>query len=279
MLTVLADISDEPSDAETTNSEWLRPQRYVSHEKLALAIPTLCEAENIPVLLGRVRAMLDPLETPYEILIVDDESCDGTVEIVSAIAQEDPRVRLLVREGQRGLAGAILHGWENSDAEILGVMDSDLQHPPELLPSLMSAISSGYDLVIGSRYAAGGGLGSWNPMRKLLSAVAVWVTWPIQRMGLRAKDPMSGYFFVRRDCLGGIPFQKSGFKLLLEILVRAHIRSVKEVPFSFGRRYRGASKANFKVACHYGRLLARLYRARFSIHRTLQSTQEEASTL
>jgi len=279
MHSASANPSYESLDAVTENSDSLELQRYVSCEKLALAIPTLCEAENLPILLNRVRTVLDPLKIPYEILIVDDESCDGTVEIVSAIAQEDPRVRLLVREGQRGLSGAILHGWDNTDATILGVMDADLQHPPELLPSLMSAISSGYDLVIGSRYAAGGGLGRWNPMRKLLSAAAVWVTWPIQRMGLRAKDPMSGFFFVRRDCLSGIPFQTSGFKLLLEILVRGRIKAVKEIPFSFGQRYRGASKANFKVAWHYGRLLARLYRARFGFRRALAPVQEEAGTL
>jgi dolichol-phosphate mannosyltransferase len=122
---------------------------------------------------------------------------------------------------------------------------------------------SGSDLVIGSRYTEGGGLGSWNPIRKLISAAAVWVTWPIQRSGLRAKDPMSGFFFVRRDCLNGVDFQEEGFKLLLDILVRARLTSVSEVPFAFGQRFRGASKANLKVAVDYGKLLARLYSCRF----------------
>jgi dolichol-phosphate mannosyltransferase len=202
-------------------------------------------------------------------LIVDDDSCDGTAEIVSAIAQQDPRVRLLVRKGQRGLSGAILHGWENTDADILGVMDADFQHPPELLRELTSAIAAGSDLVIGSRYTPGGGLGDWHFFRKLLSAAAVWATWPIQRVGLRAKDPMSGFFFVRRNCLEGIAFQQSGFKLLLEILVRGQISSVREIPFAFGQRYRGASKANMKVALDYGRLLVRLYRGRFGFSRAV----------
>jgi len=232
-------------------------------EKLALVIPTLCEAENIGGLLNQIRSVLDPLETPYEILVVDDDSGDGTGDVVSAIAKQDPRVRLLVRKGERGLSGAILHGWRNTDAAILGVMDADLQHPPELLPKLLSAIQGGRDLVIGSRYTPGGDLGKWNPARKLLSAAAVWVTWPLQRSRLRAKDPMSGFFLVRRSCLDQVPFQQSGFKLLLEVLVRGHIRSVEEIPFAFGLRYRGASKANFKVAVDYARLLARLYAARF----------------
>jgi dolichol-phosphate mannosyltransferase len=207
--------------------------------------------------------VLEPLGICYEVLVVDDDSSDGTGDVVSAIAKQDPRVRLLVRKGQRGLSGAILHGWQNTDATILGVMDADLQHPPELLPQLVAGIRNGNDLVIGSRYTPGGDLGKWNPVRKLLSAAAVWVTWPLQRPKLRAKDPMSGFFLVRRSCLDQIPFQQSGFKLLLEVLVRGRFHSIEEVPFAFGLRYRGASKANFKVAVDYARLLARLYAARF----------------
>ena len=247
--------------------------RRIVRPKIALTIPTLCEAGNLPLVLDRARGVLDPLNFDYEILIVDDDSCDGTAEIVSAYARQDPRIRLLVRKGQRGLSGAILHGWENTDAAIIGVMDADLQHPPELLVELTDAIASGCDLVIGSRYTPGGRLGEWYAIRKLLSAAAVWATWPIQRVGLRAKDPMSGFFFVRRDCLEGIAFQQSGFKLLLEILVRARISSVREIPFAFGQRYRGASKANVKVAIDYGRLLARLYRTKFGIRRPRQFDQ------
>jgi dolichol-phosphate mannosyltransferase len=118
-------------------------------------------------------------------------------------------------------------------------------------------------MAIGSRYVEGGRLGKWNPVRKFLSAAAVWATWPIQRAGIRAKDPMTGFFLVRRECLDGIQFQPSGFKLLLEILVRGRIRSVEEVPLSFGLRSQGASKANFKVGWDYAKLLARLYADRF----------------
>jgi dolichol-phosphate mannosyltransferase len=228
-------------------------------EKLALVIPTLCEAGNIGNLLNNVRAVLEPLDLPYEILVVDDDSCDGTGAVVSAISQHDPRVRLLVRKGERGLSGAILHGWQRTDASVLAVMDADLQHPPELLPQLIEAMQEGRDLVIGSRYTPGGDLGEWNPVRRLLSVAAVWVTLPLQKKRLRAKDPMSGFFMVRRRCLPEAAFQKSGFKLLLEILVRGEFESVQEVPFAFGLRYRGASKANFKVAWDYGKLLMRLY--------------------
>ena len=234
-----------------------------AHAKLALVIPTLCEAGNICSLLDHVRSVLDPLNIPYEILVVDDDSCDGTAEVVKAIAERDSRVRLLVRKGERGLSGAILHGWQRTDAAVLGVMDADLQHPPELLPELLSAILDDRDIVIGSRYTPGGTLGHWNPTRKFLSAAAVWVTWPLQTGCVRAKDPMSGFFMVRRHCLDEIGFQRSGFKLLLEILVRGRIESIEEIPFEFGRRYRGASKANFRVAVEYARLLVRLYAGKY----------------
>jgi dolichol-phosphate mannosyltransferase len=250
------------ADGATTLEHPPADGRQFAHVKLALVIPTLCEAENIGTLLDAVRVVLDPLEIDYEILVVDDDSSDGTAELVSVVSQKDRRVRILVRKGQRGLSGAILHGWQNTDAGILAVMDADLQHPPELLPQLLKEILAGRDMVIGSRYTPGGGVGGWNPVRRFLSTAAVWVTLPIQKRKIRAKDPMSGLFMVRRSCLEEIPFQRSGFKLLLEILVRGHIRSIAEVPFAFGSRYRGASKANFKVAWDYGLLLLRLYAAR-----------------
>lgn len=237
-------------------------------EKLALVIPTLCEAENIGGLLETVRSLIQPLGIPYEILVVDDDSRDGTGEIVAGIARQDEHVRLLVRKGVRGLSGAVLHGWQNTDATILGVMDADLQHPPELLPRLIAAVLGGRDLAIGSRYTKGGELGKWNPFRKLLSSAAVWATWPIQRRSMRVKDPMSGFFMVRSRCLDGISFQSSGFKLLLEVLVRARISSVEEIPISFGRRSHGASKASLRVGRDYAQLLTRLYAGKLGLGQT-----------
>jgi len=131
-------------------------------------IPTLREVECLESLLGQIRTELDRLELCYEILVVDDDSRDGTEELVNSISGDDPRVRLLVRRGERGLSGAILHGWQNTDATILGVMDADCQHPPELLPRLLEPMVSGCDLAIGSRYAHGGEIGAWNPIRRLI---------------------------------------------------------------------------------------------------------------
>jgi dolichol-phosphate mannosyltransferase len=256
-----------PGAAFVTAQPQLPPMADRGAEKLALVIPTLCEAGNIVGLLDRVRAVLDPLHVPYEVLVVDDDSCDGTAALVRAVGTQDARVRLLTRTGERGLSGAILHGWQRTDATILGVMDADLQHPPELLPELIYAMREGRDAAIGSRYTPGGDLGQWNPIRRLLSAAAVWVTLPLQRRDVRVMDPMSGFFMVRRRCLPECALQKCGFKLLLEILVRGRVSSMKEVPISFGLRARGASKANFRVAWDYGRLLSRLYAGKLGFGR------------
>jgi dolichol-phosphate mannosyltransferase len=230
--------------------------------KLAIVVPTLCEAENIQVLLDRIRQSLDPLGFPYELIVVDDDSRDGIDTIVQEIAASDPRVRLLVRTGERSLGGAVLYGWAHTDADILCVIDADLQHPPELLPQLWKAMDAGNDVVLASRYAPQGGLSNWHPARHLLSCMAIWLTYPLQKPGIHVKDPMAGFFMVRRSCLRAVNLHGQGFKILLEILVRANVRSVAEVPFTFGRRRAGASKASLKVGLDYIALLYKLWRGR-----------------
>jgi dolichol-phosphate mannosyltransferase len=235
------------------------------NEKLAIVIPALREAENLRGLLNHARAVLAGLPIHYEILVVDDDSQDGTAEMVSTSAREDERVRLLVRTGERGLSGAILHGWRHSNATILGVMDADGQHPPELMLQLLARINDGCDLAVGSRYAKGASRGSWNPFRALFSVAAIWAAQPLQARRRRVQDPLSGIFLVRRHCVENILFQPTGFKLLLEILVRGRIRSVEEVPFAFARRRAGRSKVSLKVAWDYLALLGRLYWTRLKI--------------
>jgi dolichol-phosphate mannosyltransferase len=227
---------------------------------LALIIPSLREAESLYWLLPRVRAELVRSGIPWEVLVVDDDSDDGTAEIVHAASSHDSRIRLLVRKGERGLSGAILRGWQETSASVLGVMDADLQHPPELLPQLLDRIFDGYDMAIGSRYTPGGSCAEWHPLRRLFSSTAILVAMPLLRPWLRVCDPMSGFFLVRRAVVENGIYQPEGFKLLLEILATGRIRSVAEVPFHFGRRRAGFSKATVRVAWDYLRLLARLYR-------------------
>ena len=237
--------------------------RLALREKFALVIPTLNEAENIETLLSIVQNVLEPLDINYEIIVVDDGSCDGTAEVVRHYTETGDHVRILSRQGEKGLAGAVIHGWNHSDAELLGVIDADLQHPPDLLPLLLAAVADGCDIAIASRYAAKDGVRGWNPMRLAISRASTWATLPFQRRGLRVKDPMSGFFIVRRKAIDGFSFEAKGFKLLLEILVRAHISSAREIPYRFGRRHAGKSKAGAAVAFHYLQLLGKLSRDLF----------------
>jgi dolichol-phosphate mannosyltransferase len=227
--------------------------------KFVLVIPTLNEAGNVEPLLNRIQTALEPLSIPYEIVVVDDGSIDGTQQVVLNYAAQNTHVRLLVRNNRKGLAGAVIHGWQHTDADLLGVMDADLQHPPELLPALLAAVEGGADIAIGSRYVQQTRVQGWNPFRQAISRASTWVTLPFQRK-VRVKDPMSGFFVLRRECIEGVNLQPQGFKILLEILVRGRIRSAVEVPFQFGLRHAGKSKADVTVAFHYFSLLGKLSR-------------------
>jgi len=231
----------------------------VSENRLSLVVPTLNEAGNIDKL---ITALTDALrETPYEyeIVVVDDGSTDGTVEQVRDWTKRDARVRLFSRTGERGLAGAVLYGWSQSRANLLGVIDADLQHPPELLPELLQQTEHA-DIAIASRYARTQGTRGWNPLRAAVSRLSTLAAAPLIKKNLGVTDPMSGFFVIRRRCIEGLTFQTTGFKLLLEILVRGRIRSAREIPYQFGLRRAGRSKASASVAFHYLHLLGRLSR-------------------
>lgn len=232
----------------------------MSAKSFALVIPTLNEAGNIDKVLRQVTVALISTSCDYEIIVVDDGSTDGTPEIVRGWNMRDPRVRLLSRAGEKGLAGAVLYGWSQTTADLLGVMDADLQHPPNLLPLLLEQVER-TDIAIASRYAHDQGTRGWNPIRVALSRLSTLAAVPlISKKKLRVTDPMSGFFVVRRRCIEGLTFQTTGFKLLVEILVRGRIASSGEVPYHFGLRQAGKSKAGAAVAFHYLRLLSRLSR-------------------
>lgn len=212
--------------------------------------------EGLGVSLARV-----PID--YELIVVDDDSSDGTAEVAREYAKQDPRVRVFVRRGQRGLAGAVLHGWAQTDADLLGVIDADLQHPPQVLPKLIEPVMNGNDIAIASRYVSShdNGLGDWNKLRAFISRAGTLVTAPLQKKkNMNVKDPLSGFFVLRRECIEGVDLQPEGFKLLLDILVRGRVQRPVEVPFHFGLRHAGKSKADFRVAFAYLNLLGKLSR-------------------
>ncbi len=233
-----------------------------SENSLAMVVPTLNEAGNIDPLLSALTETLrgTQYENEYEIVIVDDGSTDGTAEKARAWAERDPRIRFLARAGERGLAGAVLYGWSQCRANLLGVIDADLQHPPDLLPQLLRAAEQA-DIAIASRYVRDYGVKGWNPLRAAVSRLSTLAAAPlISNKNFRSTDPMSGFFLVHRRCIEGLTFQTAGFKLLLEILVRGRIKTLQEVPYRFGLRQAGRSKANPTVALHYLHLLGRLSR-------------------
>jgi dolichol-phosphate mannosyltransferase len=223
---------------------------------LSIIIPTLNERENIEPLLGLLAAALPGTE--WEAIFVDDDSRDGTPEHVRAIARRNPRVRCLQRIGRRGLATACIEGVLSCASPYIAVMDADLQHDERLLPEMLKALESGAaDLVIGSRYTAGGGIGNWNSSRARMSGAATRLARMICRADIA--DPLSGFFMCRREVFEAALRRMSGqgFKVLLDLLASSpKPPRVREVPYSFRERQHGESKLDAMIAWEYGMLLA-----------------------
>ena len=223
---------------------------------LSVIVPTRNEAGNILPLLARLGDALRG--TAAEVLVVDD-SDDATPEIARRIAADSVLpIRVHVRPpGQRpgGLGGAVLAGLTEALGPLCVVMDADLQHPPELLGTLLNAARSGADFVIASRYMDGGagdGLGGWY--RQTISTLATWFAKALLRPELAGiSDPMSGFFLVRRSCLDLSALHPQGFKLLLELLVHNPRASVTEVPYTFGVRQRRCLEGRPQRGTHLSR--------------------------
>lgn len=207
--------------------------------QFSILIPTLEEAENIDPLLRRILAVVDENGLDAEVLIADGGSTDGTQARVRSWAEGHP-VRLVESDAKRGLAGDILRGAEAASTGIVVVMDADLSHPPEAIPSLVRPLLAGtHDVAIGSRYVEGGQTPGWPWTRRLASKAATALAWPL----VSVRDPMSGFFAVRREQLLDLGQEAAGFKIALEILARGDdTLRVKEVPIVFRDRERGRSK-------------------------------------
>lgn len=207
---------------------------------LSVIIPTYNERENVQHVVDR---SLDALaEYTVEILVVDDDSPDGTWRLAREAYQGDDRVRVLRRMDETGLATAVALGFREAAHDICVVIDADLQHPPERIPELITSFTDEVDLVVGSRMHEDGAIEDWSPFRSLTSATAARLTELFVPQSRRVTDPMSGFFAVRRSCLTGVDLDPLGYKILLEILVRADIDRVVEVPYTFHERKRGDSK-------------------------------------
>jgi len=225
---------------------------------ISIIIPTYNEAAVIEETLRRSAAALRNAGGDFEIIVVDDASADGTAERVESLAHGIP-VRVLRRPGRLGLATAVLDGWATARGDIWGVIDADLQHPPETLTALAAAIHQGADLAIGSRYVPGGGTSDWTWMRRLISRSATHMAATVLPLKLAAVgDPMSGMFMVRASALHNAQLNPLGYKILLEVIAKAHYNNLVEVPYVFQEREHGASKLGARQYLEYLQHLARL---------------------
>lgn len=235
-------------------SEVFPKLRNPSHQLISIVSPTYNERENIRLLVERISQVMACHR--YEIIIVDDNSSDGTAEVAKELSDVYP-VKVLVRNGKFGLASAILKGFELAQGNIIGVIDADLQHPPEYLMEFVNAIEQDdCDVAVGSRYTNGGAVEGWSKKRLLTSKIAVLLAKPLIRI---VKDPMSGFFFLKRSVIEGVKLNPTGYKLGLEILVKGKYRKLKEIPYAFKNRRNGASKLNKTEILSYLRLLKELY--------------------
>jgi dolichol-phosphate mannosyltransferase len=232
--------------------------------ELSVVIPTYNEGANLPVLIRKIIELLDPeLPASYELIVVDDQSPDGTADVVRELSSAFPQVKLIERKHERGLATAVVSGWRAARGKILGVIDADLQHPPEVILHLLEAIRDGADLAVASRHIPGGGVSDWNVFRRMISRGGQLIGM-LLAPGIvgRVSDPMSGYFLMRREAIEGCELRPVGYKVLLEVLARANLTRIDEVPYVFCERKKGGSKLTLGQYLNYLRHLWRLRHTR-----------------
>lgn len=221
--------------------------------KLSLVIPTYNERENIPRLLELIEEEFQQHSIEGEVIVVDDNSPDGTGALVESLRAQYPNLTVIHRKGKNGLTSAVMAGFAAARGDILGVMDADLSHPVGKLHEMLACFpDESTDIVIGSRYVSGGRIEGWNLYRKVLSKGATL----LGRVFVSTSDPMTGYFLVRKELIEGKHIDAKGFKILLEILIKTECRDIVEVPITFTNRTAGKSKAGLREIFFYLRNLA-----------------------
>jgi dolichol-phosphate mannosyltransferase len=265
LLPVPSGLLEIPRIPFTDGDELPPPLRF------SLIIPTYNEGENIQTIVQILTELLDSkIPGEYELIVVDDNSPDSTWKLAQELTSEYPQLRVMRREQEKGLSTAVIRGWQVARGRVLGVIDADLQHPPEVLLQLWEEMEEGADLAVASRHVEGGGVSEWSIVRRFLSRGA-------QMLGLlilpevigRLSDPMSGYFMVRRKAMIGKSLSPVGYKILIEVTGRGKIRWIGEVGYVFRERQAGASKVTWKQYIEYIQHLLRLRFALWPIKRFL----------
>ncbi len=228
--------------------------------RFSIVVPTYNEADGIERLIKTLNDVFTRNDLDGEIVVVDDNSPDGTGAIVDALAGRFP-VRCLHRPGKLGLSSGVIDGWRfaRPESEALGAMDADFSHDAEVIPAMVRAIErDGYGLAVGSRYVKGGGITNWPWRRKITSRVAIALAKPLTPL----QDITSGFFLVKRKALDGVTLDPIGFKIGLEVIAKAHYGKAIEIPYVFTDRVAGQSKLNQGEIVNYLRQLWRIYSQR-----------------
>ncbi len=222
---------------------------------LSIIVPTYNERQRLEQLVASVSAVFDAHDIAGELVVVDDNSPDGTGEIADRLTACHP-VQVVHRAGKQGLGSAVIAGFARARGSVLGVMDADLSHPPSVLPGLLAALRAlEVDVVVGSRYVPGGASQNWPFFRRAMSRFACVLAWPLTPV----RDATSGLFVVRRSAIEGVRISAAGFKICLELLMRSRIASVAEIPYVFADRAAGESKMTLREALGYFVQLRDLY--------------------
>ena len=228
--------------------------------KFSLIVPSYNEGDNIQEIIGILSKLLDTsIPGEYELIVVDDNSPDGTWKLAQEMTPDYPQLRVMRRETETGLSTAVIRGWQVARGKVLGVIDADLQHPPEVLLNLWQEMERGADLAVASRHVEGGGVSEWSIVRRFLSRGAQMLSLLIlPEVISRLSDPMSGFFLVRRDAVVGKSLSPVGYKILIEVAARGRIRWIGEVGYVFRERQAGESKVTWKQYVEYIQHLLRL---------------------
>lgn len=230
-----------------------------SNIKYSIVVPAYKEVENLSPLIKRVFEALgkEKMDTQSEMIIVDDNSNDGSEEIVQKLASQGYNVKIIVRKTEKGLSSAVLRGFDESKGDILLCMDADLQHPPEKVPEVLNALKGDVEFAIGTRYGEEGGIDKdWPFYRQVISKGARVLARPLTSLS----DPMTGFFSITRNAYKrATNVSGLGFKICLELYVKAHIKKHAEISIVFGVRTAGYSKLTGKVIIHYLKHLYQLY--------------------
>ena len=224
---------------------------------LSIIVPTFKETDNLRPLITRIAAVMDKVSMPYEVIVVDDDSQDGSSEIINELAEKGYPVRIITRIGTRGLSTAVIHGFYEAKGDVLVCMDADLSHPPEALLCLIKVFEdSKVEFAIGSRYVPGAGTPeSWGMFRWLNSKLATLLARPFTHV----KDPMAGFFMLPRNVFERArSLNPIGYKIGLELIVKCSCHNIVEVPIYFETRKYGQSKLNIREQFNYIRHLKRL---------------------